>query len=286
MRFLLKLSEKNYYYVAYQFSTLYLIWNLSYFLNSFILRFLSTIVISIKMRLPCTPYRACTRTRMRTHTRMYFVHIHTHTRISWHPYKFARTHTCMHACLHLHALSLARTYSCMHSHSSALTLLRTCTLSQSRSNIDARTHTQTQSHSLCLTLTYSHSHIHTLAGCRICKHTRMHAHAHIRAYIKLNTLPPNCTCTHAHTHINTPTHIYTHTFACTHTRMHTHTHMYKWSIFSFICITFVKPSENNSLWTRLVLMQQCYCGALSNWHVAALSRLLEYIEAYGKMSTF
>ena len=246
----------------------------------------STIVFSVRMEIPCF-YRAYT--RIRTHTRTYLcVHIHEHTykqtpaqiRTHSHLHALARTHTITqpHA-LKIASTHIARTRTYSPSHAPTLSRTRThsyrCTHSHNRTHshsyaLTLHGHTRTHSHPLARTNSHRCTHPHRCTYPHRCTDSHLHAVTLARSHSHVLTLAYTCTLAHlqacSHAGIlkiaHTPSQSHAHTRI--NTRACTCINMQKWIIFTILYITLVKPSENNSRWARLRLMQWFYRWAATS----------------------
>ena len=193
---LLELSGKNYYYVAYGFSTYNLTLNFSFWsLNSFEFRiFFLLLCFLLEWRFH-TLHKAClhTRTYALTHAHTYvFSPEHTQKQTlklthTWKHSHLARTHSTRTDSLYLNTLALYLNTPSLDFH--------TLTLDSNTLALD----TNTLAHSFTVALT----HIHVHAGAIVS--TLMYAHAHIRAY-SIAHLPSRshmhwCTRVRTHTQI-------------------------------------------------------------------------------------
>ena len=219
----LKLAEKNYYYIAYRFSTFYLTFNFSFFLtlNSIELRFLLLLCFLLVWSF-LTVHRACmdTRAYALTHGHTYAC-IHKNTRVSRHSNQLTleRTHpwTNSHSKhSHLHAFTLARTHNRTHLHSRALNHTRTHLLTLVRTYSLARPLTHSNSNALSLEDTSTRTHSHSKALFHAVTLTHIHLHA--------GDLPVH-SCMYARTFVQTQN--CTHSLTIPHAFTHTHTHMHK-----------------------------------------------------------
>lgn len=176
---LLKLSEKDHYYVAYNFSAFYWIWNLIFLtLSSFELNFFLLYMGSVlELGFPALP-RACTFMCALTH-----LHTYSQMRLQTHEYADARTHWFMHwqLCAHSPALTFSCTHNC-----AEVTL----------------THIHTRTRSLKFACLCIHEHNRTHSLILACLHMHAFVSTHKIAHACTITLALTRTCTHTHLHMN------------------------------------------------------------------------------------
>ena len=263
---ILKLSEKNYYYVAYRFSMFYLTLNVSFFQLWTILNadfFYYCVSCDIEWKI-LTRHRTYMHTRacFLTHAHTY-VYIHMNTWVSRHSNPLTLKHTLEDGQTQRHSHSKTRTWTCLHSNTLALehactiehTHLKTLALEDSftRRLFHSKTLSLEDAHTQTLALEDAHSarSLHskklTLEDARTWTHTRTHLH------LQLNTLPfaHSLMQSHSNTHIHLhagdlPAHSClhmcrfghtengTHSLTIPHAFMHTHARICTSEIFSLL----------------------------------------------------